>query len=81
MRRELKGSESSKLVRYVSGFEKRGNFAQKLVFHLSCVRNSALFKLHYALCLKSLATYVSEKQVRESRAHAESHFEKLESKD
>ena len=66
---------------YVSGFEKRGNFAQKLVFYLSSLRNSALLKLHYALCLKLLAAYVSKKQVHESQAHVESHFQKLVSKD
>ena len=51
---------------YVSSFEKIGEFAQKLVFHLSWVHNSALLNLHNALYLKSLAAYVSKKQVRES---------------
>ena len=66
---------------YVSGLEKRGNFAQKLVFHLSSIHNSALFKLHYVLCLKLLAAYVSKKQLHESQTHTESNFEKLASKD
>ena len=65
----------------VSRFEKRGNFAQKLAFHLSSACNSALFKLYYAFCWKLLAAYVSEEQVHESRAHTEIHFEKLPSKD
>ena len=55
---------------YVSRFEKRNNFAQKLIFHLSsvctCNTCSTVFMLQYALCSKSLAAYVSEKQVCES---------------
>ena len=65
----------------MSGYEKRGHFAQKLVFQLSSVHISALFKLHFVLCLKSLAAKVSKKQMRESCAHEESHFEKDVPKD
>ena len=65
---------------YASRFEKRGNLKQKLVIHLSSVHNSAPFKFHYALCLKSLTEYVFEKQVCESRAHTVSHLEKLAAK-
>ena len=69
------------VLTYVSRCEKRGNFSQKLVFPLNFVGNSALFELDCALCLKSLTAYASEKQVRESQVHAESHFVKLVSKD
>ena len=65
----------------VSEFEKRGNFAQKLIFQLSAERERMFNKLHVALRSKSVAPSVPEIRVHECHARAEWHFEKWAYKD
>lgn len=66
---------------YVSGYEKRSNFAhkKKTIFQLSAVCKLALNKLCNALCLKLLAAFAPKKCIHELCTHT-GDFEKLASK-
>ena len=53
---------------YVSEFEKRCNFVQKMIFRFIAERESVFNKLCVALCSKSLAATVPKERVDEYRA-------------
>ena len=70
-------------IQYMWADLRKGQLGAKMGFSLNfLLRNIALLSFNvYALCFNSLDSFVSEKQVLESRADRVSQFKKLASKD
>ena len=63
-------------ITYVSGFEKRGNFAHIDDSLFALQHESAFTKLRVALCSRSLAASVPKIRVHEYQDDADRYFEK-----